>query len=55
MRLSEREQERLLVTVAADVAARREARGLRLNHPESVAILTCSCWKARATGGRWPT
>jgi urease subunit gamma len=40
MRLTEREQERLLVTVAADVAERRRARGLRLNHPEAIAILT---------------
>ncbi|MDP9094212.1 MAG: urease subunit gamma [Actinomycetota bacterium] len=40
MRLSEREQERLLVTLAADVAERRRARGLKLNHPEAVAILS---------------
>ena len=40
MRLTEREQERLLITVAADVAQRRRARGLRLNHPEAIAILT---------------
>jgi urease subunit gamma len=38
--LSEREQERLLITVAADVAERRRARGLKLNHPEAVAILS---------------
>jgi urease gamma subunit len=40
MRLSEHEQERLLITVAADVASRRRARGLKLNYPEAVAILT---------------
>ncbi len=40
MRLTEREQERLLITLAADVAERRRARGLKLNHPEAVAILT---------------
>jgi urease subunit gamma len=40
VRLTEREQERLLITVAADVAQRRRARGLRLNHPEAIAILT---------------
>jgi len=40
MQLTEREQERLLLTVAADVAQRRRARGLRLNHPEAIAILT---------------
>lgn len=40
MRLSQHEQERLLITVAADLAHRRRARGLRLNHPEAVAVLT---------------
>jgi urease subunit gamma len=40
MRLSEHEQELLLVTVAADLAQRRRARGLRLNYPEAVAVLT---------------
>jgi urease gamma subunit len=40
MRLSEREQERLLVSYAADVAERRRARGLKLNYPETTAILT---------------
>jgi urease gamma subunit len=40
VRLTEREQERLLITVAADVAQRRRARGLPLNHPEAVAVLT---------------
>jgi urease gamma subunit len=40
MRLTEHEQERLLITFAADVAQRRRKRGLRLNHPEAVAVLT---------------
>ena len=40
MRLTPHEQERLLVHVAADVAHRRRARGLRLNYPEAVAVLT---------------
>jgi len=40
MQLSPHEQERLLVHVAADVAQKRRDRGLRLNHPEAVAILT---------------
>jgi urease subunit gamma len=39
MRLSPHEQERLLIHVAADVAARRKARGLLLNHPESTALI----------------
>jgi urease gamma subunit len=40
MRLTQHEQERLLITLAADVAQRRRDRGLQLNHPETVAILT---------------
>lgn len=40
MFLTPHEQDRLLVHVAADVARRRRARGLRLNYPEAVAIIT---------------
>lgn len=40
MRLSPHEQERLLLSYAAELARRRRARGLRLNHPEAVAIIT---------------
>ncbi len=40
MHLTPREQERLLIHVAADVARRRKERGLKLNYPEAVAIIT---------------
>ena len=40
MRLSPHEQERLLVHVAAGLARERRGRGLRLNHPEALAVLT---------------
>ena len=40
MMLTPREQEKLLIYVAADVARRRKARGLKLNVPESVALIT---------------
>jgi urease subunit gamma len=50
MRLSEHEQERLLITVAADVARRRQDRGLRLNYPEAVAILTSFVLEAARDG-----
>jgi len=40
MHLTPREQERLMIFVAADVARRRRARGLKLNYPEALAILT---------------
>jgi len=38
--LTTREQERLMVSLAAMVARDRQGRGLRLNHPEAVALLT---------------
>jgi urease subunit gamma len=38
--LSPHEQERLMLHVAADVARQRQARGLRLNYPEAVAIIS---------------
>jgi urease gamma subunit len=40
MRLTEREIDKLLVFTAADVARRRKARGLKLNHPEAVALIS---------------
>ena len=40
MHLTQREQERLLLYVAADVARKRQARGLRLNYPEAMAMIT---------------
>jgi urease subunit gamma len=40
VRLTPHEQERLLVHVAAGLARERRGRGLRLNHPEAVALLT---------------
>lgn len=40
MQLSPHEQERLLIHVAADVAQKRRGRGVKLNHPESVALIT---------------
>lgn len=40
MLLTPHEQERLLLSYAADLAHRRRARGLRLNFPEAVAVIT---------------
>ena len=40
MRLTEREKDKLLVFLAAEVARRRRERGLKLNHPEAVALVT---------------
>ncbi|MCT1413154.1 urease subunit gamma [Corynebacterium sanguinis] len=35
-----RDKEKLLIVVAADLATRRQARGLKLNYPEATAIIT---------------
>ena len=40
MNLTPREKDKLLVAVAAMVATRRLARGVRLNYPEAVALIT---------------
>jgi urease subunit gamma len=40
VQLSLHEQERLMISLAAMVARDRQARGLRLNYPETVALLT---------------
>ena len=40
MHLTPRETEKLLIVVAADLARRRQSRGLKLNHPESIAIIS---------------
>jgi urease subunit gamma len=40
MHLTPREQEKLMVVVAADLARRRQARGLKLNYPEAIAVIT---------------
>jgi urease gamma subunit len=40
MHLTPREIEKLLVFTAADVARRRQQRGLKLNYPEAVALIT---------------
>ncbi len=41
-----------MIYVAADVARRRQARGLRLNYPEAVAILTAEVLEAARDGKR---
>jgi urease gamma subunit len=40
MNLTPREKDKLLVFVAAIVARDRKARGLKLNHPEAIALIT---------------
>ncbi len=40
MQLTPREKDKLLVAMAAEVARRRLARGVKLNYPEAVALIT---------------
>lgn len=40
MHLSPRETEKLLIAMAAEVARRRHARGVKLNYPEAIALIT---------------
>jgi urease subunit gamma len=48
--LTQREQERLLIHVAADVSRKRQQRGLKLNYPEAIAILTAEVLEAARDG-----
>ena len=40
MELTPREKDKLLIFTAALLAERRRARGLKLNHPEAIALIT---------------
>jgi urease subunit gamma len=40
MQLTPREKDKLLVSLAAQVARRRLERGVKLNHPEAIALIT---------------
>ena len=50
MHLEPREQEKLLIVVAGDLARRRRDRGLKLNHPEAVAFITAELLEAARDG-----
>ena len=50
MHLTPREQEKLLIFVAAEVARRRQTRGLKLNHPEAIAIISAEILEAARDG-----
>ncbi len=50
MHLTQREQEKLLIFVAAEVARKRRARGLKLNYPEAIAIITAEIMEAARDG-----
>lgn len=50
MHITPREQEKLLIYVAAEVARKRQQRGLKLNYPEAMAILTAEILEAARDG-----
>jgi urease subunit gamma len=50
LHLTPREQEKLMIVVAADLARRRQARGLKLNYVEAVAIITAEVMEAARDG-----
>jgi urease subunit gamma len=50
MHLTQREQEKLLIFVAAEVARKRQGRGLKLNYPEAIAIITAEIMEAAREG-----
>ncbi len=50
MHLSPREQEKLLIVVAGDLARRRRERGLKLNYPETIALITAELLEAARDG-----
>jgi urease subunit gamma len=52
MQLTPHEQERLMISYAADLALRRRQRGLKLNHPEAVAILSSFLLEGARDGRR---
>ena len=50
MHLTPREQEKLLIFVAAELARKRQARGLKLNYPEAMAIISAEIMEAARDG-----
>ena len=50
MQLTPREQDKLMIFVASELARKRLARGLKLNYPEAIAILTAEILEAARDG-----
>ena len=50
MHLTPREQDKLMVVIAADLARRRQRRGLKLNYPEAVSIITYEIFEGARDG-----
>lgn len=54
MKLTAREQEKLMIVVAADLAKRRQSRGVKLNYPEAVALITYEVMEGARDGKTVP-
>jgi urease subunit gamma len=50
MHLTPREQEKLMIFVASELARKRQARGLKLNYPEAMAVLSAEILEAARDG-----
>lgn len=53
MKLTQKELDRLTVFTMAELARKRLSRGLKLNHPEAVAIITDEVFEAARDGNTW--
>ena len=50
MHLTPREQEKLMIFVAAELARKRQVRGVKLNYPEAVALISAEILEAARDG-----
>ena len=50
--LTDREKDKLMIVVAADIARKRKEKGLKLNYPESVALITDELLEGAREGKR---
>lgn len=50
MELTPREKDKLLIFTAGLLAERRKAKGLKLNYPEAVALITCAIMEGAREG-----
>ena len=55
MHLSPRELDKLTLHAAGSLAQKRLARGVRLNHPEAVALIATGCWNSSVTASASPS
>jgi hypothetical protein len=53
MQLTPREFDKLLIYMLADVALKRRAKGLKLNYPEAVAIISAAALDGQRENRRW--